>query len=479
MAKRTVQELAGKVTLEGAPAYIRHLQQMGAATERFAAATAASGVAMAGSFAVTSVVALGAAFAGLVGLSVQRAATFESLRLGLDSVTGSAEESARQIERLRELAKSPGLGFREAIEGTVRLQSAGISAQVAEKALGGFGNALAAVGKGKAELQGVILALSQIQSKGIVSAEEINQLAERVPQIRRIMQAAFGTSNTEVLQKWGITSEVFINRVVDALGTLPKALGGAQNAWDNAMDAIDIGLVVGGTGVMNVLVAPLQKLTDVLSHLAADGTLRKMGEDIGRIITPAINTFQEALESIQTGGFARWLAEQAIGLAGFTAALSGVIAGFAILLRSIPLAVAAATLGLGAWKMNEFAKGLKASAAQAEGEANIKAAYGPISQLLYPQQNKGPQVGADPATQFLSTIAEQTRKTADNTSAMDRIARAIFGGGSLGRLGITPVEMAGFRAGGGSGSSIVINVNGGNPADLTNQILGLKRRGLI
>lgn len=174
-----------------------------------------------------------------LGVSVVKTATdMDSLKRGLAAVAGSSEEAERQLKRLQEVAKLPGLGFKDAVEGSIRLQAAGFNAQLAERSLKAFGNALATVGKGKAELDGVTLALSQIASKGKISAEEINQLAERVPQIRQAMVGAFGTADTEVLQKAGIKAEEFVTRVVAQLEKLKQVTGGPQNAFENLSDAV-------------------------------------------------------------------------------------------------------------------------------------------------------------------------------------------------------------------------------------------------
>lgn len=171
---------------------------------------------------------------------ITTAANMEALRKGLDSVATAADPTSKQLERLKEVAKLPGLGFEEAIQGSVRLQSAGFSANLAERSLKAFGNALATVGRGKAELDGVALALSQIASKGKISAEEINQLAERVPQIRRVMQAAFGTADTEVLQKAGIKAEEFVTKIVAELEKLKPVAGGTKNSFENLSDAVSM-----------------------------------------------------------------------------------------------------------------------------------------------------------------------------------------------------------------------------------------------
>lgn len=210
-----------------------------------------------------------------LGAAAAKTATdFDSLKRGLVSVSGSSTEAEKQLVRLKEVAKLPGLGFKEAIQGSINLQAAGLSAERAEKALRVFGNALATVGKGKAELDGVILALSQIESKGKVSAEEINQLAERVPQIRKAMIAAFGTADTEVIQKAKITSGKFIDAVVTELDKLPKVTGGARNTFENLKDSIEQSLLPLGNKLLSTILPAIEKLTPkVLGLLEAFGRL--------------------------------------------------------------------------------------------------------------------------------------------------------------------------------------------------------------
>ena len=133
--------------------------------------------------------------------ALHTAANFEKLELGLASMMGSTQAAREEMEKLREVAQAPGIAFEQAVEGSLRLQAVGISAESARETLSSFANALAAAGKGAADLDGVTLALSQIVSKGKVSAEEINQIAERVPQIRTALIKAFGTAEGNEINK--------------------------------------------------------------------------------------------------------------------------------------------------------------------------------------------------------------------------------------------------------------------------------------
>lgn len=163
-------------------------------------------------------------------------AQMDSLKMGLKAVMGGSYAASQEIEKLAEVAKLPGLGYAEAIRMSVSLQSTGMSADLARKAMMSFGNALGTVGKGKADLDGVGLALSQIIAKGKVSAEEINQIAERVPQIRKAMEGAFGTGDTEILQKMQMSSTEFIDKISTELGKLEQVTGGMRNSAENLSD---------------------------------------------------------------------------------------------------------------------------------------------------------------------------------------------------------------------------------------------------
>jgi tape measure domain-containing protein len=189
------------------------------------------------SLGTTLALSVSAPLAGLGALSLKTAADMDALQRGLSAVTKEAGPLSAQLTRLKEIARLPGLGFEEAVRGSTNLQAAGFSANNAERALKAFGNALATVGKGRVELDGVILALGQISAKGKVSAEEINQLAERLPQIRQAMKDAFGTANTEELQAWGVDSTTFINAIIAQFEKLPPVTGGIKNDIENLRDS--------------------------------------------------------------------------------------------------------------------------------------------------------------------------------------------------------------------------------------------------
>jgi len=215
-------------------------------------------------------VAISIPLAAAGAAAVKSAGDIESLQLALESQLGSAEKARKELELLRQEALKPGLGFEQAVRASVSLQAVGFSAEKARKITSEFGNALALAGKGAQELDGVVLALTQITAKGIVSAEEINQIAERLPQIRTLMQQAFGTASTEAIQKMGITSQQFIEGITTELQKLPRATGGIKNSLENFFDAIKVGASKFGFAIAKAVDLPqnLESLSAGLSSLA-------------------------------------------------------------------------------------------------------------------------------------------------------------------------------------------------------------------
>ena len=291
----------------------------------------------------------------LLGRQVVKAAVdLDSLKMGLRAVEGSSTATERALKRLQEVAKIPGLGFKESIQGYINLRASGMAADQAEKSLRGFGNALATVGKGKEDLEGVILALTQIQAKGKVSAEEINQLAERVPQIRQMMKDAFGTADTELIQKAGISSEVFIRSMTDAALRFKQASSSMKNDMDNAAESIERSLARLGTSLAPKVALGLGKLADEVERLSkAWENLPSYQQDIlvrlgiaGLIAGPTLVGLGKVIELLLT-------IRNLTGAGAVASAAGGAAAGGAGLLARGAVAGRLGLYGLAGWAAYE------------------------------------------------------------------------------------------------------------------------------
>lgn len=227
--------------------------------------------------ALASVAAFGAGFTQYVTIPIalflqqafSQSQQLDSFRKGLTSLIGDAYLAGQKLVELRTLALNPGLDFTSVAGGYRRLLAAGLDSKLSTNAVKEFGNALALVGGTSDDLNGVNLALAQIASKSKVSAEEINQLAERIPQIRRLMISAYGTADTEVLQKQNVQPIDFIRRLVEEAAKLPRATNDIRNEVKNTADSIRQALSIIGDDLARILL-PIMKQVSISVKEAAE-----------------------------------------------------------------------------------------------------------------------------------------------------------------------------------------------------------------
>lgn len=198
----------------------------------------------------------------------------DGFQRGLTALTGSADAANKELKELRTLSDLPGLGFQEAAKGAILLQGAGMSAEQAEKSLKAFGNALATVGRGKQDLDGVTLALMEMESMGRVSERQIRMLMLHVPQIQQMMKQAFGTSDTQQLARMGIDSQTFITKVTEELGKLPQItdtvrndIEDFQNTWFDAMNSLGEAMIPVARVILQTLVPAIEGIAKAFSSL--------------------------------------------------------------------------------------------------------------------------------------------------------------------------------------------------------------------
>lgn len=175
--------------------------------------------------------------------SLRSFADLEKLNKGLVAIMGSSELAGAELERLREVAKLPGLGLKEAVEGSINLQAVGLSADEARNTLMGFGQALAATGKGKVQLESIQYQLTQMIPKNKILAEDYKVIQSNLPLMAEGMQLAFGTKNIESIKQTGISAKDFTLQLSAALAKLPQTqnvTGGLANSMENLSDNLFI-----------------------------------------------------------------------------------------------------------------------------------------------------------------------------------------------------------------------------------------------
>jgi tape measure domain-containing protein len=120
-----------------------------------------------------------------------------------------------------------------------------------------FGNAVAFTGGGKNELDRITVQLGQLSSKGKILSQDLRPIIEAAPAVGKALKDAFGTVDTEQLQKLGLTTNQFLDKLESQLEKLPPAANGAKNAMENFHDSFDIALANIGKPLLGPLPPPL------------------------------------------------------------------------------------------------------------------------------------------------------------------------------------------------------------------------------
>lgn len=178
----------------------------------------------------------------LGGSAIKAYGDIQSLQKGLEAVMGSAGSASKEFERLKEVAKLPGLGMEEAVRGSINLQAIGIDADKSRKILSQFGNAVASVGKGKAEFERAIYGVQQLANTDFPLGEDLNIIKDALPQVSNLLKEAFGSSRSDELAKMGVSSKQVLDTITAGLEKLPRVTGGINGAFENLGDSMKTSL---------------------------------------------------------------------------------------------------------------------------------------------------------------------------------------------------------------------------------------------
>lgn len=181
----------------------------------------------------------------LVGLGVAAIKSYgdiQALKKGLEAVSDSADAAQSEFNKLKEVAKLPGLGMQEAVKGSINLQAIEMSADASRRVLQQFGNAVATVGKGRAEFESAIYGVQQLANTDFPLGEDLNIIKDALPQVSNLLKEAFGTSRSDELAKMGISSKQVLETITQGLEKLPRVTGGINGAFENMSDSIKTSL---------------------------------------------------------------------------------------------------------------------------------------------------------------------------------------------------------------------------------------------
>ncbi|BAH43902.1 hypothetical protein BBR47_53690 [Brevibacillus brevis NBRC 100599] len=151
-----------------------------------------------------------------IGLGIKANAGAETAEKSFDILLGSAAAAKNMVLDLKKLAAISPFNFAGLQDAAKIMLGMGFAGEGLIPIMYTLGDAVAATGGTVDEFKGIALAIGQIQSKGKVSAEEINQLAERGVPAWRILAQEMGKSTAEVM-KMSERGELFAEKAIPLL----------------------------------------------------------------------------------------------------------------------------------------------------------------------------------------------------------------------------------------------------------------------
>lgn len=251
---------------------------------------------------------------GLASASVKAYGEIQSLQKGLEAVMGSASLASDEFNKLKEVAKLPGLGMQEAVKGSINLQSIGISAENSRNILQQFGNAVATVGKGRVEFERAIYGVQQLANTDFPLGEDLNIIKEALPQVSNLLKEAFGSSRSDELANMGVSSKQVLDVILTGLEKLPRVSGGIKGEFENLSDAMQTSL------------GRIGKVID--DNLNISGLIDKLTSAVDSVIT-AFEGLNPTLQKIilAVGGVLSVAGPLLLAVGGFMAVLPTLTAG--------------------------------------------------------------------------------------------------------------------------------------------------------
>lgn len=279
---------------------------------------------------------------GLATASVQAYGDIQALQKGLEAVMGSAERANAEFTRLKEVAKLPGLGLEEAVKGSINLQSIGLSAKNSRNILLEFGNAVATVGKGRAEFERAVYGVQQLANTDFPLGEDLNIIKDAVPQVSSLLKEAFGTSRSDDLQKLKVSSKEVLDVILDGLGKLPRVTGGIKGAFENLSDSMKsslgrIGKIIDDAFDISGIV---DKITDYVDKIVS--AFESLDPSIQKVILVVLGLLA-ALGPllVAVGGFMALLPTLTAGIAGIGTAFLAILSPIGLVTIALVGVVAA------------------------------------------------------------------------------------------------------------------------------------------
>lgn len=189
--------------------------------------------------------------------SLKLGSDFQQAQIAFTTMLGSASKANAFLADLKDFAAKTPFEFPGLVDAARRLQAMGFAGEQVIPTLRSIGNAAAALGGGAQSIDRITTALGQMQAKGKVSTQEINQLAEAGINAWKILADKMGKSIPEVMklaEKGLINSARAVPEILAELdkqfaGMMEKQAKTIEGRWSNLKDKINFIMMDLGKGL--------------------------------------------------------------------------------------------------------------------------------------------------------------------------------------------------------------------------------------
>lgn len=227
--------------------------------------------------------------------SIQLAVTMERSANALQIATKTAEATREEFERIAEVSETLGFNFVQTTQAYSKFAAAAAQAGIPMENIRATFDGVLIAARGaniqQEEMRLILLALSQVASKGTLYMEELRQqLAEKLPGSMKILSDSFGMTIQEfslAVERGQISAEEFFSRIGPALS---EAFGDAaqRNAasmaaqmerFNNIVNRVKLSLAGGFASQLSSGITEVTKRSKDLEESA-----RALGQGIGGIV---------------------------------------------------------------------------------------------------------------------------------------------------------------------------------------------------
>lgn len=243
----------------------------------------------------------------LVLKPINVADAYSSAKISFSTLLGK-EQGQQMMDDLDQFAKATPFNTTNVISNAQKMLAMGWNAEDILKDMEIIGNAAAATGKLDVGLESIVRALSQIKTKGRLSTEELNQLAEAGIAAKAMLaeQLGYGTGDegiaamTEDLENGAIASNTAIAALLEGMKKYDGMMDSMANEtveglWSQMKDTFDINIVRRwGQGLQDGAKQGFGTLLGLLDD--SEGALKELGDTAYRIGKTISNWVADKLE---------------------------------------------------------------------------------------------------------------------------------------------------------------------------------------